>query len=53
VSSAGNVIGSFPDGFTSPKRTAAIASPLRSPGYQAWTTAATRDNHGISTGPEV
>lgn len=36
-----------------PKRTAAIASPPRAPGYQASKTAAVRCNHGINTGPPV
>src|ERR1017187_4555801 len=46
----GNEIGSFPEGFTSPKRILAIASPPRWPGYQDSKTAFTLFSQGIRTG---
>src|ERR1700685_589310 len=48
--SAGKVTGRWPDGSTAPKRTAASAVPLLSPGYQASTTEATWLSQGMATG---
>ncbi len=42
ATSRGKLIGSRPEGFTSPNSTRAMASPPRAPGYQACSTAATR-----------
>ena len=50
-SSLGKLIGNRPQGFTSPNKTRAIASPPRAPGYHASMTAAVRESHGIHTGP--
>src|SRR2546423_15161522 len=49
----GNVWGSFPDGFTSPNRSAAIALPSSWPGNHACITLFTWPSHGISIGPPV
>ena len=46
----GKVVGSLPDGFSSPRSSAASARPNSWPGYQAWSTAGTRSSHGIATG---
>src|ERR1700693_771859 len=43
----GKVSGSFPDGLTSPKSTAATALPSSSPGYQACRIAGTLFAHGM------
>ena len=48
--SAGKVTGRWPDGSTAPKRFAASAVPLLSPGYQASTTEATWLSQGMATG---
>jgi hypothetical protein len=53
VPSGGNVIGSFPLGFTSPSRTLAVAGPPRWPGYHSSRIAATSLAHGISTASPV
>ena len=50
---AGKVTGRWPDGFTSPNSTRAIACPPRWPGYQASSTAPTLSSHGIVTAPPV
>src|SRR5579859_6013640 len=50
VSLAGKVMGSFPEGLKSPKRTAATALPSSDPGYQASRMAGTLFTHGIRTG---
>jgi hypothetical protein len=49
----GKVMGSLPDGLTSPNSTEAMALPLSCPGYQASITPATLSSHGMSTGPPV
>ena len=46
----GKVVGSLPDGFSSPKSRAASARPNSWPGYQVCSTAGTRSSHGIATG---
>src|SRR6187399_2709193 len=53
AASAGNVIGSLPLGFVSPKSTEASALPFSWPGYQAATTPATESSHGMRTAPGV
>src|SRR5260221_2862335 len=47
---AGKVTGRCPPGSVWPNRTLASDVPLVWPGYQASTTAATWDSHGIATG---
>src|SRR5690242_15640213 len=49
-SDAGNVTGRSPPGSVRPNSTLASAVPLAWPGYQASTTPATCDSHGIATG---
>src|SRR5580704_6086368 len=50
LSEAGNVTGRCPPGSVWPNSTLASEVPLVWPGYQASTTPATADSHGIATG---
>src|ERR1700712_4786914 len=49
----GKLIGSLPDGLTSPNSTSATAEPCSCPPYQASMTEDTLLNHGVNTGPPV
>ena len=50
LSEAGNVTGRCPPGSVCPNSTLASEVPLVCPGYQASSTPATCDSHGIATG---
>src|SRR6202030_3559907 len=50
LSEAGNVTGRGPPGSVWPNSTLGSEAPLVCPGYQASTTPATADSHGIATG---
>src|SRR5277367_1639211 len=52
-SEVGKVTGRWPDGLVLPNRTDAIAAPSSWPGYQASSTPATEDSHGIVTAEPV
>src|ERR1700761_2977982 len=53
ASDAGNVTGRCPDGSAAPNSRDAIAVPSCCPGYQASSTPATEDSHGMVTADPV
>ena len=53
ASDCGNVTGRWPDGSAVPNSTAPIAAPSSWPGYQASSTPATEDSHGMVTAEPV
>ena len=53
LSMFGNVNGSFPDGFTSPNMTSAIALPPSCPGIKFTSKALISFAHGVSNAPGV